>query len=68
MIKMRMKDPRKIHVEPPSYWPIVLAAGLALIAIGVVFNPIVSLVGVVVVLVATAGWAMQNREGEHGHE
>ncbi len=50
-----------IHLPSPSFWPIVLAFGMALIATGVVSTFIVSIVGVVVLLVAIAGWSMENR-------
>jgi len=64
-----MNDHPEIHLPPPSYWPIALAFGLALIAIGVVSTFIVSLVGVVVMLASIAGWTMENRtlekEGHH---
>jgi len=65
-----MKEQPEIHLPSPSYWPIVLAFGLALIAVGVVSTIIVSIVGVVVLLVAIAGWTLENRaagQGEH-HE
>ena len=31
-------DPTGVHLPSPSYWPIVLAAGLPLIGYGVIFN------------------------------
>jgi hypothetical protein len=48
----------------PSFWPIVLAGGLVLIAIGVVSSFTASIVGIVVLLVAIGGWAMENRAEE----
>jgi cytochrome c oxidase subunit 1 len=65
-----MDEHPEIHLPSPSFWPIVLAFGLALIAIGVVSTLIVSIVGVVVLLVAIAGWTLENRaaEREHDHE
>jgi cytochrome c oxidase subunit 1 len=51
-----------IHMPSPSYWPITLAFSLALIAIGVVFSPIVSLIGIVLLLVSFGGWTMENRK------
>ena len=64
-----MKDPVDIHVPGPSYWPIAAAGGLVLIAIGVVSSFIVSLVGILVLLTAIGGWAMENRsEEEANHE
>lgn len=56
-----------IHVPPPSFWPIVLAGGLVLIAIGVISSFTVSIVGIIVLLAAIAGWAMENRSEEKKH-
>jgi len=56
-----------IHVPPPSFWPIILAGGLVLIAIGIISSFTVSIVGVIVLLVAIGGWAMENRAEEDAH-
>ncbi len=61
-----MKEEPEVHLPSPSFWPIVLAFGLALIAAGVVTTVIVSGVGIVVMLVAIAGWTMENRGAEQG--
>ncbi len=64
-----MKEQPDLHVPGPSFWPIVLAGGLVLIAIGVVSSFIVSLVGILILLTAIGGWAMENRaEEEADHE
>jgi cytochrome c oxidase subunit 1 len=65
-----MKEQLEIHSPSPSFWPILLAFGLALIAVGVVSRIFISIVGVVVLLVAVAGWTWENRvEGqEQDHE
>ena len=63
-----MSEQPEIHLPSPSYWPIALAFGMALIAIGVVSTFILSIVGVVVMLVAIAGWTLENRAAEQeGH-
>lgn len=63
-----MSEEPNIHMPSPSFWPIVLAAGLLLIAFGVVLDIIISVAGVAVLLAAIAGWALENRtEGSH-HE
>lgn len=59
-----MDENPEIHLPAPSYWPIVLAFGLTLIAAGVVSTIIVSIVGVIVLLVAIAGWTLENRAAE----
>jgi cytochrome c oxidase subunit 1 len=63
-----MSDEPHIHMPRPSFWPIVLAAGLVLIAFGVVLDIIVSIAGVAVLLAAIAGWALENRMEGNQHE
>jgi hypothetical protein len=54
---------REIHGSEPitSIWPIILAAGIALIIIGVLAGLILSFVGVVLVVFALGGWTQENR-------
>jgi hypothetical protein len=64
-----MNEHPDIHIPPPSFWPILLAGGLVLIAIGVVSSFIFSILGIIVLLIAVGGWAMENRaEEESEHE
>jgi cytochrome c oxidase subunit 1 len=56
-----MKEQPEVHLPAPSFWPIVLAFSLALIAAGVVSSLIVSVVGLLLLLGAIAGWTMENR-------
>lgn len=63
-----MEEHPDIHMPGPSFWPIVLAGGLVLIAIGTVSNFIASLIGILVLLASIAGWAMENRAEESHHE
>jgi cytochrome c oxidase subunit 1 len=65
-----MEDRPEIHLPSPSYWPIILAFGITLIAIGVVSSIFISLVGIIVMLVAIVGWTWENRaaEQEEVHE
>lgn len=51
----------EIHLPDPSYQPILLAFGILLIAAGVLFSPIISGIGIAIMLVAIAGWAQENR-------
>ena len=48
-----------IHLPSPSYWPIVLAFALPVIAYGVIYNLILSVVGAAIVLLAMFGWAIE---------
>ena len=59
-----MEDHPEIHLPSPSYWPIILAFGMTLIAAGAVATVLVSIVGVVVLLVAIVGWTWENRDAE----
>ncbi|MEO8607905.1 MAG: cytochrome c oxidase subunit 4 [Chloroflexota bacterium] len=58
------KENEKVAAKQPtglSYWPICLAAGLVLIAIGIVSNVVVSIFGLLILLTSIAGWAEENR-------
>ncbi len=48
-----------IHLPSPSYWPIVLAFALPVIAYGVIFNLTLSIIGAVILLFATFGWVLE---------
>jgi cytochrome c oxidase subunit 1 len=63
-----MEEHPDFHMPSPSFWPIVLAGGLVLIAIGTVSNFIASIAGILVLLASIAGWAMENRAEESSHE
>ena len=60
-----------IHLPPPSYWPIVLAFGMLVLGVGIIYSLIVVGVGVVIMLAALVGWTGENRaleaQEEHGH-
>jgi len=65
-----MSNHSEPHVPPPSFWPILLASGLGLIAIGAVTSFTMSIVGIIVLLITIGGWSMENRaeEQEEHHE
>ena len=55
-------DPKSIHLPHQSFWPMVLAFGIALMATGFVVSEhgvTVSLVGLAITLVSTFGWAYE---------
>lgn len=54
-------DAPDIHLPGPSFWPIVMAAGVMMIAAGVLLTPVISGLGLVVVLTCIAGWTQENR-------
>ena len=45
-----------VHLPSPSVWPFVLGGGVTLMAFGVPTNLLFSLVGVILVAWALAGW------------
>ncbi|MBM3806058.1 MAG: cytochrome c oxidase subunit I [Actinobacteria bacterium] len=51
---------RHIHMPSPSYWPIVLAFGLPVIAFGLIYSYLIAVVGGVIVLFAAFGWALES--------
>jgi hypothetical protein len=53
----------QMHLPAPSLWPIVCAAGLALIAFGLLTHPAFSVVGLLTTLRALAGWIEELRHG-----
>jgi cytochrome c oxidase subunit I len=48
-----------IHLPSPSYWPIVLALGLPIMAYGVIYNILLIAVGAAIVVLALFGWSME---------
>ena len=50
-----------IHLPPPSIWPAVLALGIAFLLTGLVLNPVLLIVGVVISVAATALWVRDAR-------
>jgi hypothetical protein len=56
MDKETSHSPKTIELPTPSGWPIMAAFGLLLLFFGFVTNPVVSLVGLLVGLVAAVGW------------
>jgi len=56
-------EPRPHKLPRPTYWPAVLAFGIVLIAWGPVTSIAIALIGIVVSVMAIAGWI-----GELRHE
>ncbi|MEX0833705.1 MAG: cytochrome c oxidase subunit I [Actinomycetota bacterium] len=53
-----------IHMPSPSYWPIVVAAGLPLIGYGIIYNWIFSFIGLAILLVGLYGWVLEPSAAE----
>ncbi|MCY7301332.1 MAG: cytochrome c oxidase subunit I [Ilumatobacteraceae bacterium] len=49
----------QIHLPSPSYWPIVLALAFPVIAYGVIFNVMLSVVGAGILVIALFGWVLE---------
>jgi cytochrome c oxidase subunit 1 len=53
-----------IHMPSPSYWPLILAIGVGVLGLGVLYGPPVMIVGGLVVLLASFGWALEPSTAE----
>jgi len=53
------------HVSAPTYWPMVLALGVAVLFWGFMTMPVVGLIGLGLMIIAIAGWIGAVR---HEHE
>jgi cytochrome c oxidase subunit 1 len=58
-VAQQRTDGKGIHLPSPSYWPIVLAFGLPIVAYGLIFSLWLALIGGIVVLAAIYGWVME---------
>ena len=52
----------EVHLPEPSYLPALVALGLTIALLGVLFTWVLSVIGVVIFLVATVRWIRQTRE------
>jgi len=62
-------DATNVHLPSPSYWPIVLAAGLPFIGYGVIYNLAWAVLGGLLLLAGVFGWVMEpstDPEADHG--
>lgn len=49
------------HLPGPSFWPFLLAVGIAMSLIGVITKIEVVVIGLVIVLASLAGWVREAR-------
>jgi cytochrome c oxidase subunit 1 len=56
-------DPHSIHMPDPSYWPLVAALGLPIMAFGVIYALPLVVVGAIVLLMGIYGWALEPVNG-----
>jgi len=57
-----VKEPRPVHQPAPSIWPVTLATGVGLAAVGVLTSPIVLAAGALIAALALVGWIRQALE------
>ena len=61
-------DPASIHMPSPSYWPVITAAGVALIGGGILSHYGISFLGGVIAFLGVIGWANEPAAApEEGH-
>jgi cytochrome c oxidase subunit I len=48
-----------IHMPSPSYWPLVTALGLPIMAFGIIYNLLITFVGGAIVLLGAFSWALE---------
>ncbi|MEE1563510.1 MAG: cytochrome c oxidase subunit I, partial [Acidimicrobiales bacterium] len=52
-------DAEGVHLPSPSYWPVVMAAGLPLIGLGLLYNLWICVPGTLMVLVSIYAWVFE---------
>lgn len=57
-----MKEDRTTHEPAPSIWPVTLATGIGLAAVGVLTSPLVIAAGLLITAFALVGWIRQALE------
>jgi cytochrome c oxidase subunit I len=60
-------DGTGVHLPSPSYWPLVLAIGLPVIAYGLIFNLGLAAVGGLIVVIAAFGWGYEPADDPEAH-
>ena len=61
-------DESTIHMPSPSYWPIWIAAGVALMGGGILSHFALSFVGGVIVFLGVIGWANEPTVAPNAHD
>jgi cytochrome c oxidase subunit 1 len=56
-------DPN-IHLPAPSYWPMVLAFSLPIMAYGVIYNMLLVVAGGAIAVMAMFGWALEPADAD----
>ena len=55
-------------VPSPTYWPVVMALGITLIAFGIVTTLLITLIGGILIAISLVGWMgdIQDEQRKHG--
>ena len=56
-------QPVTVHLPRPTMWPSVMAAGITMLAAGLILSLYFSLAGVIVFAIALGGWIGDLRNG-----
>ena len=52
-------DPATFHIPNPSFFPIIAAFGLVMMAVGMIFAYAITIAGFLYLVIAIGGWAME---------
>jgi cytochrome c oxidase subunit 1 len=62
-------DPHGIHLPAPSFWPVVVALGILIAAVGALTSLVLTLLGAALIVVAAFAFALEHhREPAHAHQ
>ena len=61
-------DIRTIHMPSPSYWPLVIAVGVALLGGGILTHFALSFVGGIIAFIGVVGWGNEPAAAQESHE
>jgi cytochrome c oxidase subunit 1 len=60
-------DAKNVHLPSPSYWPIVVAAGMPIIGYALIYNLFLAIPGAILTLAGLYGWAMEPADDPDAH-
>ena len=59
MAEQEANADKHIHMPSPSYWPMVLAIALPIMAYGIIYSTLLAVAGGLILLLAMFGWALE---------
>jgi hypothetical protein len=77
--RQREELPAGVHLPTPSFQPLILAAGITILVIGIVFRgfaislgegfsiPLIMVLGLIIVVAGFIGWIRENRKEAQSH-